>query len=140
MSGVLYTEQVIILRPRKQNGGSEVGWKIQQNEITLISTLQLKNFELCNVHIFQVFLRKSEKSTIGVPNKSSEKISKDNDYLGPKRIFLPLQSQSPVRIFVYGGSFQEVFLQKSVPKECCKFSCKRTPMLMCNFNKIATFY
>ena len=36
-------------------------------------TLQLKHFDHCDVNIFQFFLRKSEKSMIGRPNKNFDK-------------------------------------------------------------------
>ena len=75
----------------KKRGGVLInrrGWGELKNSAKRDNTVcipQLKNFEPCSVNIFQVFLRKSEKSIIGGPIKALKKRT--------PRLFGPLLSK-----------------------------------------------
>ena len=86
---------------------------------------------------FRFFLPKS-RSIIGGPNKSFEKIYARAMVIWDRQESSCLYNHGPlVTLFAYKSSLQEVFLQKGVLKKCNKFSCRRTPMLKCNFSKAA---
>ena len=64
-------------------------------------------------------------------------ISRGDGYLGRREPSCLYNHGPAVRLFVYRISLQEVFLHKGVLKKSSKFSCKKAPILTCNFNKVA---
>ena len=158
MCYVLYTEQVITPWSRKNavslNKREGVVWVGNFSKWdNTVSTLQLNNWELCNVNIFQVFLRKRKTSIIWGPKKDSFLkiiiiiiiiliiiliiiiiiimiiiiiiMSWDDGYLERKEPFCLYNNGPVARLFAYRSSYKEVLLHKGVLKKAANWAARK---------------
>ena len=134
MSGILYTEQVVILWSEKHEWGSERNLN-KVERVRLVGKFNKWENNALYAHPIWKILNLVKKSKInnwvGLI-RALKNLCWGNGYIGPRGTFL-LQSRFCSWIICLRKQFPRAILTKRCYKKCSKFSCKRTLKLMCYF-------